>query len=58
MTWTQPLCRACWNRDRPHDQPHVLTEPKTEICCMCGHETRDGIYVRYNPNAVPYPTED
>lgn len=59
MTWTQPLCQACWDKERPHDQPVRITPPETEVCCMCGQETRDGIYARYNPAAVPYPaTED
>lgn len=58
MTWTQPLCRACWDKERPHDQPVRIANPQLEICCMCGQRNHDGIYVRYNPTAVPYPTEE
>lgn len=61
MTWTQPLCQACWDKERPHDRAPVHPRPArriTEVCCMCGEETRSGIYARYNPAAVPYPTTE
>jgi hypothetical protein len=59
MTWHQPLCQACWYRDRPHDEPNPrpLTDRRVETCCKCGEETVSGIYATYNPHAVPYPTD-
>lgn len=60
MTWTQPICDTCWHLEptRAHEQPHRVTPPQVERCCLCGRDTLSGIYVRYNPAAVPYPTED
>lgn len=58
MTWTQPLCRACWDKERPHDQPNPHLNPRPERCCMCHEWTSDGIYAIYNPSGVPYPTEE
>jgi hypothetical protein len=60
MTWTQPLCRACWDRERPHDQPHQRTAANNANirCCMCNQPTTDGIWAKYNPDAVPYPYKE
>lgn len=60
MTWTQPLCRACWDKERPHDRPYPMAERfrVQETCCLCGQSTDAGIYVRRDPKAVPFPTLD
>lgn len=60
MTWTQPLCRRCWDREHPHDLPlqRDMADRVAETCCMCGRETRAGIYAIYRPAAVPYPTRE
>jgi hypothetical protein len=58
MTWTQPLCDPCWNKERPHDQPHRRLDRQVETCCLCGNETISGIYATYNPAAVDYPKTD
>jgi hypothetical protein len=56
-TWHQPLCRTCWNVDRPHDRPsrRPFDQRVHEICCICGERTLSGIYATYNPTAVDYP---
>jgi hypothetical protein len=59
MTWTQPLCRPCWDtehHDRPNRRP--LDQRERERCCMCGELTMSGIYAKYNPAAVDYPKTD
>lgn len=54
-SWTQPICDDCWDEQRP-DRPSPRTgagEP--EICSWCGLETHSGIYLREDPDKVPYP---
>lgn len=55
MTWTQPICQTCWNRENPGRKPVTLRDPEPETCSTCGNETVDGIYVRKDPKTVPYP---
>lgn len=57
-SWTQPACLDCWRERNPGRAPMHLTEFAREIetCCHCGQETSDGIYVRVDPETVPYPT--
>lgn len=62
MTWTQPLCDACWETARPGHAPtrvfdDTMTAPISETCCRCGQPT-EGIYVRIDPSTVPYPREE
>lgn len=58
MKWTQPLCAACWAATYPHRDQIRVTTPEIEQCCVCGHPTRAGIYVRRDPATVPYPTTE
>ena len=70
--WTQPCCEACWiNREGewealPDGQGEILTalrkpvmvkDTEVERCAFCGGPTFIGIYVRANPDDVPYPAE-
>jgi hypothetical protein len=55
MGWTQASCEGCWNTRHPGRTPHVLLNPDLERCCYCGDDTVSGIYVREDPNKVPYP---
>lgn len=57
MSWTQPICHACWDIRNPNREPKRLLEPVRERCCVCGHFTRQGIYLRVNPASVPYPPD-
>lgn len=50
MSWTQPLCDACWAKENPGRAPVRCTGDPAfrETCCECGQPT-DGIYVRRDP---------
>lgn len=57
MTWSQPLCDACW-RNREHDRLPVRlieVEVSPEICCACGRLITSGIYARIDSATVPLP---
>jgi hypothetical protein len=56
MSWTQASCEACWLERNPGRRPHLLKNPDWEKCCYCGDQTQAGIYVREDPNKVPYPS--
>jgi hypothetical protein len=54
--WTHALCETCWNIANP-ERPYLIKSPLhalTEVCCRCGAETRDGIYVRGAPTDMPH----
>jgi len=53
--WTQPLCRKCWDRETPDREPTVVLDEEWMKCCLCGQHTLDGIYIRVNPDEVPFP---
>jgi len=55
MSWTQPLCLACWESSRPGQIPCRVRDDGEERCCTCGRPTTEGIYVRLDPRTVPYP---
>lgn len=56
MSWTQPLCEECWNRENPGRSPiRVDGLIEVNICCTCGAPTTAGIWTRKNPQEVPYP---
>lgn len=57
-TWTQPVCDECFTAERPGRRPVRLREPDLERCCLCGAATRSGIYMRLDPNVVPYPRRE
>jgi hypothetical protein len=59
MSWTQPVCIACWNRDNPDRQTAGRGDIGTlERCCKCGNNTQSGLYVRIDPRTVPFPREE
>lgn len=55
MTWTQPVCADCFERENPGRQPVRMVDADSERCCLCGSMTFAGIYVRKDPKLVPYP---
>lgn len=59
LTWSQAMCDRCWH-DRTDGRrvPHRLIDPDVEVCAWCGELTMSGIYVRANPETVPYPSEE
>ena len=57
-SWTQPICRACWNERNPDRQgtnAATLLLSVPELCCYCGEHATTGIYVRVDPMSVPFP---
>lgn len=55
MNWTQPICEDCWKKMYGQRQSIKIREADQEQCCMCGHNTNDGIYIRANPDLVNFP---
>jgi hypothetical protein len=43
------LCRACWGRDFPGQQPTRVLGGDARPCCSCSTLTDSGIYVRMDP---------
>ena len=58
MSWTQPQCFECWDKDNPDKRPHVLVGATLEICCDCGKATYAGIYTRKDPKTVKFPRKE
>lgn len=70
MTWTQPLCEACWVGEQAVFTPdgeiiglkrlpyRVSGESELFQCCECGKPTFVGVFVRRDPSVVPFPRED
>lgn len=58
VSFTQPICRTCWEQRNVGRDPIRVREPPGEKCCYCGAETFEGIYVRVDPRQVPYPSRD
>lgn len=60
MSWTQPICETCYSQMYPGREAHRIRPEyrEQEVCCLCGASNLDGIYVRLDPNAVPYPASD
>jgi ribosome-binding protein aMBF1 (putative translation factor) len=54
-TWNQPMCDACWRRERGERTPVRVRESELEQCAFCGFGTSSGIYVRQDPLTVKYP---
>lgn len=57
MSWTQPLCEACWDDRRPGHIP-ARSMGAVETCCLCGAATTSGIYIRMDPQTVPFPRNE
>jgi hypothetical protein len=59
MSWTQPVCVPCWDRDNPdRPAPDRGDVGALEQCCKCGTMTRSGIYIRIDPATVSYPRRE
>jgi hypothetical protein len=58
-SWTQPICRECWNERNPDRQvtnAATLYLSEREFCCHCGEPATSGIYVRVDPALIAYPS--
>ena len=62
--WNQPVCEGCWIRKHTkvvagqRDLTRVpvrVSDAPVERCCYCGGMTFVGIYVRIDPETVPFP---
>ncbi len=63
----QPLCDECWTKAfNPPERvrwPDSLPSPSRRErflgmkCCMCGRRTSSGIFVRFDPETVPFPRD-
>lgn len=56
-SWTQPVCDPCFEEMQPGRSPIRVRDRTDEVCCKCGHENADGIFVRVDPRLVPFPTK-
>ena len=54
-TWTQASCWGCWESRRGPVGREKTEDGPPETCSYCGRETRSGIYVRDDPEAVAHP---
>lgn len=50
--WTHNMCISCWRALRPLRQIPSHKPGSTDLCCFCGAENNDGIYVRDDPTNV------
>lgn len=66
MSWTQPICEACWiERESVWKddklilirKPVRVLEPELERCSYCCSPTIMGVYVRDDPSKVKCPPE-
>ena len=55
MNWNQPICGMCWYERNPDRDPVRVTDSAVQVCAWCANLTSYGIYVRANPNDLPYP---
>ena len=58
MSFTQPICEACWTERNPHREAVCVVDATEETCCLCGKRTASGIYIRIDPRTVPHPRQD
>lgn len=56
-SWTQPVCVDCYTVRHAHHEPLRCVSPEMEHCCMCGQDTKDGIYILQDPETVKFPTK-
>lgn len=52
-SWTQPVCGKCWGSDGSEPIPGLGVQ--WEKCSGCGKLTKLGIYLRRDPDLVPFP---
>ena len=58
--WNHAICVSCWNEKNPGRPAVSIVDEHRDIetCCYCGEHTRDGIYVRANPNETEFCEHD
>ncbi len=56
--WTHPMCTVCWRAQQGDQVPYRVTNPDLKQCCWCGRETEQGIYMRADPDDLPFHKVD
>lgn len=65
-SWTQAICERDWIEQHSSvgevgelsiDRPTRLIDAVAEQCAFCGHVTIFGVYVRVDPDTVPFPSK-
>lgn len=51
--WTHALDDKCYQLLEPGREPVRLIDRTREICCLCGHFTKSGIWYRKDPQEMP-----
>jgi len=46
------ICEQCWRKLHPAMGP-VRHRPSTHVCCFCGRENTDGIYIHHDGDLLP-----
>lgn len=54
MSWTHAVCIDCWNIRKPGQEPVRIHNDDTQVCCDCGKDTTDGVYIREDPKKVMF----
>lgn len=49
-SWIHLVCDECWEAKNPGRCAVRLKITKMAECCLCGEDTRSGIYVRIDPD--------
>lgn len=54
VSWTHPICDACWTlRNKGYEPGRLKPEHREELeCCFCGKNTKSGIYIREDPKLI------
>ncbi len=57
--WNHAICGRCWAFRAGDDgvEPVRLMESEEYACCICGDLTREGIFVRFNPELCSFVRE-
>lgn len=53
--YSQPICSACWKLRFPDRHYTTILGSPVKECCTCGKSTVEGIYIRIDPETVPFP---
>jgi len=46
--WRHNICLDCWWQNNPGRVPARYLNDTTQVCCFCGKENRDGVYIRFD----------
>jgi hypothetical protein len=52
--WTHAICDEDWDRLNPERPSPRTGAGAFERCCWCGDPTFSGLYLRFDPYALPF----